>query len=180
MTSTSIVQVRSGVGTVTIPCAFDQLIRIQSVTVPYGTNQGQSNVPTPSTSYTLSISASTSDNHSSTVRAANITIVGLSGIVASVNRQYRIKGFANRQLTLTYPEYDIAAGVSIVNPADVTCRGIINTSPPLDVAYVYDSTGVMDDAREYSITGNTIYISRQVINFGYIPSTTITLTISES
>jgi len=184
LNSATSTQVRSGVGDVSIPCTYDQKIKITSVTI--GANKGTLNSATStstySTTYTGLISASDMDDHSLSNVNMTIEIVGMSGLTATVNRQYFIKGFGNKVLTYTFPEYEKSIGTTVVDPFSVVCSGTLNVTNPVTVATIYDSSGNLDDVREFGLinSNTTLKLSGKLTDFYYDTGVTVTINISEN
>ena len=184
LNSSTSTQVRSGIGNVNIPCTFSQKVKISSVSI--GANKGTLNSATStsaySTTYTGLIFTSDTDDHSLSNVNMTIEIVGMSGLTATVNRQYFIKGFANKTLTYTYPEYEKVIGTTVVDPFSVVCSGTLNVANPVTVATIYDSSGNLDDVREFGlINSNTILkLSGKLTDFYYDTGVTVTINISEN
>ncbi len=155
------VQVKSGVGGVKLSCEFDQDL-LTSIASP-------------------TITADDSDTHSLTVLYEDVVVTNLAGKTVTLDRAYYIKGFAEKTLTLNYPESTANIGTDIVTPADVTVTGILNTTPP----YVVCKNRVADISdiklvADYSLTDISVIINTEICNeFNYNEDNNITVTIKE-
>ncbi len=154
------VQVRSGVGAVTLGCTFTQDLLV-AFTNP-------------------TITATDSDNHSLTVIYESIQVTNLAGRVANLNRGYFIKGFAPKVLVADYPDEVIAIGTNIVTVNDVTVSGVINSTPPYDICTNRVSSGSIALVGDYVLNNTSVEIDKQLCaEFNYSNSVSITITIEE-
>ncbi len=162
LVSNTPVQVRSGVGAISLPCEFTQ------------------DLLTPFTSPT--ITATDADTHSLNTLQEPITFTNLAGIETQVDRDYFIKGFARKTLTINHPASSVNVGVDIVTPLDISASGQINFTPPYPlfenrVANVGDIQFVGD----YHCAGRVVTFSAvQAQEFDYSPTANITLNIEEA
>jgi len=181
LTSTSAVQIRSGIGNVSVTCTFSQAVKISSVTIPKGTLGSATSTSTYSTSYNGLISADDVTEHSLSNVNMTIGLVGMSGITATVYKPFYVKGFGAKTLTFTYPEYTKAIGTTVVDPLSIVCSGTLNVSPAVTIATTYDSSGACDDVREFGIIdNNTLKLSSDLVSFYYSTGITCTVDIYES
>ncbi len=157
------VQVRSGVGAVALGCSFNQDL-LFAFTNP-------------------TVTAVDSDLHSDTVLSHEITATNLANKVINLQRTYKIKGFAQKTLTLDYPAVNADIGCNAVNLANLVISGTINTAPPYDICQARVSTPAeIILVSQYALTDNQsdITISKQKCSdFGYGPSNNITIKVEE-
>ncbi len=154
------VQVRSGVGAVTLGCTFNQdlLIAFSNPT----------------------ITAVDGDAHSLTTLYETITVTNLAGKQINLNRAYFIKGFAQKTLVVNYPEELIDIGTSIVTANDVTVTGVINSTPPYDICTNRVTSGNIVLVGDYVLNTTTVEIDKQLCaEFNYDSFNNITIYIEE-
>ncbi len=154
------VQVRSGIGAVTLGCTFNQdlLIALSNPT----------------------ITAVDGDAHSLTTLYETITVTNLAGKQVNLNRAYFIKGFAQKTLVVNYPEELIDIGTSIVTANDVTVTGVINSTPPYDICTNRVTSGNIVLVGDYVLNTTTVEIDKQLCaEFNYDNFNNITIYIEE-
>ena len=184
LSTTGYIQVRSGLGNINISSAFNQQVKVLEATIPI--NRGTL-IFTPSTnfgtSYLCSISATNNDIHNNDLVNLALNVQNLAHREIILNRNYKIKGFINKTLTMEYPAYITPIGINVVDDSRVNISGIINTSPPFPICDEQVSTPedlILASQWAFTDGGKTeIQISDAVDNFGYEPSVNIIIQIEE-
>lgn len=161
-TTNTPVQVRSGVGAVTLPCTYTQEL-LNTVSNP-------------------TVTATDSDVHSLATLTKDISVTNLAGKTVSLARNYLIKGFARKTLNMTFPASNLPIGTDIVSVPNVIISGQINDSPPYQIATNYKTTlGEVELVSDYTFVNNDSvgFNLTALIGFNYDPSTNITINIEE-
>ncbi len=154
------VQVRSGVGAVVLPCTFTQDLLI-AVTNP-------------------TITATDEDTHALTTLNTQITATNLAGKEIALDRAYFIKGFAQKTLTLNYPDEIANIGTNIVTANDVTVTGIINSTPIYNICTNRVTSGNIALVADYVLNNTSVEIGSQICSeFNYNTSNNIIIQIEE-
>ncbi len=157
-------QVRSGLGAVTLRCLFDQ------------------DLLTPVTDPT--ITATDANNHSDSILYENVTAVNLANKTMVLQRAYKIKGFAQKTLSLTFPDMVAEIGCNVVDLSNLSVTGTIGSVPPYSICQSRVATA--DDitlVSQYALTNNQTEITvdgQKCSDFGYSSSTGITITAEET
>ncbi len=163
LSSNDPVQVRSGVGAVTLACAFTQDL-LFSFTNP-------------------TITATSVDTHSDTVLYFEITATNLANKVVNLQRAYRIKGFARKTLTIDYPDVSADIGCNIVNLSNLVITGTINTTPTYEICKARVATpNDIILVSQYALTDNQsdVTIDKQKCSdFGYDSTHNLTILVEE-
>ena len=137
--SSNVVTVRSG-ETKNIPTEFDQIVTVNSFNI----TNGSSSFTTGATSKNqdFDITAVDTDTLSSSEITAQLVGVNLANVPFDLNRQYKIKGFASRTISIDYPATEIDIGVNVVDTGAFSAtNGRITTATPYPIG-----TGILDQA----------------------------------
>ncbi len=154
------VQVRSGVGAVVLPLTFTQDL-LTPISNP-------------------SITAVDADPHSLTTLYKQITATNLAGKVITLSRAYYIKGFAQKTLTLNYPDELGVIGTNIVTVGDVIVSGVINSTPPYDICTNRVTSGNIALVSDYVLNSANVEIDKEICaEFNYDALNSITIYIEE-
>ncbi len=155
-------KVRSGVGAVILPCLYNQDL-LTPVVLPQ-------------------ITATDADLHSNNILNIMVACTNLSGMTTNIQRQYKIIGFAQKTLTLTYPLSNAPIGCNIVDIGNVIIAGIINSTPAYEmfknrVATPQDIAVVTDFA---IVNNNSIEINSELASYlNYNNENDITIRVEE-
>ena len=119
-------RLRSGFTSVDIACEFNQDIVITGITHSgYGTLLSEATTVFSET-YTLQMSASASDPHSTTQYDETLSAYNMAHKLGVVDRTYALRGFAERPVTFDYyapgyfdARFDSDIGVEVVDPENI-------------------------------------------------------------
>lgn len=195
LTQDPTVIVRSGVSAVTIGSSFTQKVKVTAASI--GTNRGTLGFTSTGSNFVKSknvtLSASDTDIHSDTTQSITLSVEGLSGMTTDLTRSYKIRGFAQKNFTISYDNFIQDIGVNIVTPANVAITATIDTTPSLAIAQNYKADeGTIDNVGDWSIvdiaggtngktTNNGIQLATLSLlqDFKYASEITLSLSISE-
>jgi hypothetical protein len=177
--STNVTKIRTG-ETKAVNCMFNQKVIINACTIPtpnYGTlNSGTLPSILYSYIYNPTISITNSDIHSDVLRDLTLTVKSMSGLTTTLINSYKIRGFIQKAITLTYPLLT-ATVPTIVDMNSLVVSGTINSVPPYNICTQLVATPTV--VSDYNITGTTLTIPSATYMFNYNSSNNITVLIEE-
>lgn len=177
--STNVTKIRTG-EIKAVNCVFNQKVIISTCSIPtpnYGTlNSGTLPSIIYSYIYNPTISIIDTDIHSDVLRDLTLTVKGMSGLTTTLINSYKIRGFVQKAVTLTYPLLT-ATVPTIVDMNSLVVSGTINSVPPYNICTQMVSTPSI--VSDYNITGTTLTLSNATYMFNYNNDNNITVLIEE-
>ena len=175
---------------------FTQQVKVTNASI--GTDRGTLGFTSTGSNYVTSklftLSASDTDIHSNSEQQVAFSVENRSGMTTTLNKGYKIKGFAQKTIELTEPANIADLETQVVDPSKIIISGQINSPTPFTICqnYVADENA-MDNVGDWSVTNkgdgansytnnNAIQVSilSELIDFGYTNGETLTINVEET
>ena len=129
------------------------------------------------------LTMTTSNPHNDQVRLYPLTVTNLSGMEVSLEREYKIKGFAPKELEMVHDDATVKIWTDIVDYSKLIITAYINTEPPYAVAISRVDTieEVLQVGQYAIIDGDTLAFNLSALeSYGYEPNVNVKITIEET